>query len=105
MYARQVDALFEDIWIYDSRVFFVGWISKEDFAKARDRYPAYGPNKGYTGNTSHRDKAAVGLMSRKSFCYFYPPVFRGGTQNPNYYCLAKDLYPMDEIFKLFKGAI
>ena len=96
---------FEDIWIYDSRVFFVGWISKEAFAKARDRLPAYGPNEEYSGNTDHWEKDAVGLLSRKSFCYFYPPVFRGGTQNPNYYCLPKDLCPMDEIFKLFKGKI
>lgn len=96
---------FEDIWIYDSRVFFVGWVSKEAFAKARDRLPAYGPNEEYSGNTDHWEKDAVGLLSRKSFCYFYPPVFRGGTQNPNYYCLPKDLYPMDEIFKLFKGKI
>lgn len=99
------NASFEDIWIYDPRVFFIGWISKEDFAKARDGYPAYGPNEEYTGNTRHRDKDAVGLMSRKSFCYHYPPVFRGGTQNPNYYCLPKDLYPMDEIFKLFEDEV
>ena len=93
----------EDIWIYESRVFLVGWISKEDFAKARDRYPAYGPNEKYTGNTDHWEEKAVGLMSRKSFCYYYPPVFRGGTQNPNYYCLPRDLYPMDMILDLFGG--
>lgn len=96
---------FEDIWIYDSKVFFVGWISKKDFAKARDSYPAYGANENYTGNARHWDEDAVGLMSRKSFCYYYPPVFRGGTQNPNYYCLPKDLYPMDEILRLFRGEI
>lgn len=100
---RGFNTSFEDIWIYDSRVFFVGWISKEDFAKARDKHPAYGPNKKYTRNTHHWDKDAVGLMSRRSFCYYYPPAFRGGTQNPNYYCLPKDLYPMDEIYNLFKG--
>lgn len=93
---------FEDIWLYDTKVFFTGWISKEDFAKARDRHPAYGANEEYSGNAPHWDVDAVGLMSRKSFCYYYPPVFRGGTQNPNYYCLPKDLHPMDKIFKLFR---
>jgi hypothetical protein len=95
-------SLFEDIWIYDAKAYFIGWISKEDFEKAFKRYKAFGPSPDYTGNADHWDPKARGLLSRKSFCYFYPPVFRGGTQGANYYCLPKDLITMASLIEILR---
>lgn len=93
---------FEDIWIYDAQAYFVGWIPKEDFESTYQKYKAFGPSADYSGNANHRDPKARGLLSRRSFCYFYPPVFRGGTQNPNYYCLPKDLFTMSSLVEILK---
>jgi len=96
------DRSFEDVWIYDARVFFAGWIGHDEFVAKRSEYRAYAPNERYDGNTYHRDPNERGLLTRKSFCYFYPPVFRGGTQNFNYYCLPQDLHSMDSVITLFQ---
>jgi len=93
---------FEDIWIYDAQAYFVGWISKEDFEAAYKRYKAFGPSPDYSKNANHRDPKARGLLSRKSFCHFYPPVFRGGTQSANYYCLPKDLFTMSSLIEILR---
>jgi len=95
------DRSFEDVWIYDARVFFVGWIGHAEFVAKRPKYRAYAPNENYDGNTYHSDPDERGLLTRKSFCYYYPPVFRGGTQNWNYYCLPQDLRPIASLITLF----
>jgi hypothetical protein len=88
---------FRDIWIHGHQTHFVGWIEREEFDRVRKTHKAFGPRKDYQGNTKHRDPSARGLMSRKSFCYFYPPAFGGGLQTPNYYCLPRDLNTMSSI--------
>jgi hypothetical protein len=93
-------ANFEDIWIYDNRLYFIGGISEQGFNSARKRHPAWGPNETWDGNGPHRETDLQGLLSRRSFCYQYPPTFQGGTQNPNYYCLPQDLETMDTMVDL-----
>ena len=85
---------FRDVWINNGVVYFIGWISREEFAAARQKRKAYGPREDWQGNTDHRDPSARGLLSRKAFCYFYPPTFHGGLQSHNYYCLPRDLHTM-----------
>lgn len=99
---RVLSTSFEDIWIYEGKVYFIGWIAKEDFEEARKRYNAFGPRKDYKGNAGYWDKNEQGLLSIRSFCYFYPPVFWGGTKNPNYYCLPIDLQTMDTLVAVLK---
>jgi hypothetical protein len=97
-----MDEAFINAWISGGEVYFVGWIGKKEFQEAIRQYPAYAPNGKYNGNTLDHDKTKRGSMTKASFCYFYPPTFRGGTKNFNYYCLAKDLWRMDDLPNLLR---
>jgi len=93
---------FRDIWIHDAMVYFIGWISRNDFDEIRQTRKAYGPRSDWQGNTDHDDPAARGLLSRRVFCYYYPPTFRGGLQTHNYYCLPRDLNRMSSLPELLR---
>ena len=93
---------FTDIWIYSGKVYCIGWISKSDFEESKNLYSSFAANSNWSGNGPHNDKTARGLLSRKSFCYYYPPVYAGGTQAHNYYCLPKDLNIMDDIVEILR---
>jgi hypothetical protein len=84
---------FEDVWIYPNALWCLGWISKDAFAEARQKYPTYKP----AGAINSRVGDANGILYDGSFCYFYPPVLRGGTKNENYYVLPQDLNTMDTL--------
>jgi len=93
---------FRDVWVHDAVAYVIGWISRDDFDKIRRTYKAYGPRKDWQGNTNRRDVSARGILSRRSFCYFYPPTFHGGLQSHNYYCLPRDLNRMSSISRLLR---
>ncbi|GAC1361817.1 MAG: hypothetical protein NVS2B12_05930 [Ktedonobacteraceae bacterium] len=78
---------FEDVWIYPNALWCIGWISKEAFSATRRRYPTYGPS----DNTNKKLGNQGGILHRGGFVYFYPPGFRGGTKDENYYVLPQDL--------------
>lgn len=99
---------FTDIWMYDANAFLIGWITRQGFDEARQRYPSFGPATDYMSNGPHHDADAKGTLSMRGFCYSYPPYgitvtgrkaayFRGGTKNHNYYCLPKDLNPISSL--------
>jgi hypothetical protein len=84
---------FEDIWIYPNELWCIGWINKEAFSAQRQKHPTYGPS----GNVNRSLGSGGGILHNRSFCYFYPPVPRGGTKNENYYVLPLDLNTMNTL--------
>lgn len=63
-------ASFEDICVYENDLYLLGWITADDFDRARMGYPALAPNATWDGNGPHREADERGLLSRRSFCYF-----------------------------------
>jgi len=96
---------FSDAWLYNAKVLFIGWTDSESFMKATKQYPAWRPADDWKENAPWEDEETdrKGELTKVSFCYQYPVVFRGGTKNRNYYCLPKDLFTMDSIGVLFKS--
>lgn len=100
-------ASFEDVWIYDNRLYFVGWATTQQFREASLLYPRIYPNDTRTANSIDIISAHKGLLERGAFCYFYPPtipITRGGTKNPNYYCLPRDMQTMDSLVDFLKAS-
>ncbi len=91
---------FEDVWIYNNNLYFIGWITAEEFHRSHIQYPAWSAKP----DESHNIKLLSGLpgtAEEGTYCYFYPPSFgrqyRGGTKNFNYYSLPQDLHPMNKL--------
>jgi len=93
---------FANLYIPQSKIYFLGWIDRSTFEQKRKKLPCYGPPKDRMNKYSNTDGTPpiLGVLYPRSTCYIYPNVYRGGFINKNYYVLPRDLREMDELLDI-----
>ncbi|MDH5687041.1 MAG: hypothetical protein OEZ48_04170 [Candidatus Bathyarchaeota archaeon] len=89
---------FANLYLPESRIFFLGWIDRKSFVRRRAKLPCYGPPNDKVNKYLNREGVPPipGVLYPRTACFFYPNIWGAGLINKNYYVLPRDLNIMDE---------